>query len=287
MSGLKDYINKKMQYFWHVQVRCLPFNYQIRPGRRNSSDIKIVGMIRERNESLLLKDTLDHLARFVDALIVFDDASDDDSVSIALKHPSVAEVIINKQWKKSGRVWEETANRKKLHQRAKKLRPEWFFYADADERFEGNIREYLLEDCPDSISGIKISLFDSYITKNDAQPYMATQKLFNFRKYFGPERRDILMIWRNGRGADFLIPDAREPQNVSPKETETRFYCQHYGKSLSIQHWEDTCKYYADHFPKYSEKWRARMGKAVHDKSDFGAPLMGWDDVKAHGVAMK
>jgi hypothetical protein len=29
----------------------------------------------------------------------------------------------------------------------------------------------------------------------------------------------------------------------------TGLYCQHYGKSLSVDHWEETCEYYMRHFP--------------------------------------
>src|SRR5687768_7262461 len=48
--------------------------YEIVPG--GGHDIRrprVVGMIRMRNESLILQDTLDHLARYVDAIVVFDD----------------------------------------------------------------------------------------------------------------------------------------------------------------------------------------------------------------------
>ena len=46
---------------------------------------KIIGLIRIRNESLILKDTLDHFSKFVDGIIIFDDHSFDNSVSIAKK----------------------------------------------------------------------------------------------------------------------------------------------------------------------------------------------------------
>lgn len=278
-------IRKSVSYFRHVSFRQLPFFYKFHKGRYEG-DAKIIGMIRERNEALLLKDTLDHLAQFVDAIIVFDDASDDESVKIALRHPKVIEVIVNKKWRRN-RLWEETSNRKKLHDRAKTYKPQWLFYSDADERFEGDIRNFLLNECPADVGGINISLFDAYITPGDKKPYSKKSHLYNFRKYFGVERRDILMIWRNGVGADFTVPDAREPRNIKDHKIITKFYCQHYGKSLSIEHWEETCRYYVDHFPKYRDKWRARMGKAIHELSDFDKPLMKWDDVKLNSIDMK
>lgn len=241
--------------------------------------------MRERNEELLLKDSLDHLAQFVDAIVVFDDASTDNSVEIAKAHPVVIEVIQNKKWRKKHRVWEETANRRKLYKRARSYHPEWFFYSDADERFEGDIRDYLLSGCPEEVMAIRVNLFDAYITANDRNPYEKGVELLNFRKFFGPEKRDIIMIWRNKKPINYIRQDAREPQNIHGKQV-TKFYCQHYGKSLSIEHWEETCEYYVKFFPKYREKWEARRGRAIHEKSDFGNPLYNWSEVKKHSVKL-
>lgn len=266
-------------YFWHVTLRNASIFFKVKEGLAFKEDrLRIIGLLRVRNESLLLQDTLEHLSRFVDGIIIFDDASTDDSVAIALQHPKVIKVIINKRWRRN-RAWEETANRKKIHDHAKAYKPMWFFYCDADERFEGDIKNFLLKECPLDVAGIRISLFDAYITPSDQRPYKQGESLFGFRKLFGIERRDILMMWRNTPEVAFKVPDAREPQGVRGKII-TKFFCQHYGKSLSIDHWEETCKYYATFFPKYSEKWKARMGKAVHEESDFGTPLMKWKTVK-------
>lgn len=277
-------LSTKINYFLNVTVRQLPFFYQITKGQAGAlSEGAIIGMMRERDESLLLKDSLDHLATYVDAIVVFDDDSSDDSLAIAAEHPSVLCVIKNRWWRKKNRVWEETSNRRKLYSIAKKYKPEWLFYIDADERYEGDIKSYLKDGCPDNVNAICISLFDAYITKNDKAPYQIGDSLYNFRKYFGPERRDILMIWRNLPGVGFSVPDAREPQGIIGV-VENKFFCQHYGKSLSIEHWEETCDYYMNFFPKYAEKWKARKGKAVHDKSDFGRRLYTWEKVKHNSI---
>lgn len=278
--------HERIDYFFNVVLRQIPLFYKTYRKNTLSGDIKIIGIMRERNEELLLQDSLDHLAQFVDAIVVFDDASTDRSVEIAKAHPAVVEVVVNRKWRSSNRVWEETSNRQKLFSRAKRYDPEWFFYCDADERFEGDIRHYLLEECPKDVGSVRVSLFDAYLTGNDKKPYSDNKSLYDFRKYFGPERRDILMIWRNHRGASFNVKDAREPQRVDGSVV-TRFFCQHYGKSLSIEHWEDTCDYYIQHFPKYSEKWKGRKGKAVHEVSDFGNKLYVWSDVKRNSVDMK
>ncbi len=278
-------VNEKLSYFVNVRLRQLPFFYKrYRSNTIQRKEIRIIGIIRERNEELLLKDTLDHLSGIVDAIVVFDDASTDHSVEIARSHPAVVEVVCNRRWRKKNRAWEETANRKKLHDVALSYDPEWIFYSDADERFEGDIRGYLLSECPSEVRGVRVSLFDAYMTKSDKQPYKQGVKLYDFRQFFGIERRDILMAWRNIKGVDFRVMDAREPQGIPEKAKVVKFYCQHYGKALSEEQWEETCRYYMEFFPKYSEKWKKRQGKAIHDKSDFNTPLKRWDEVKQKSV---
>lgn len=271
-----------LSFLLFVRLRNHRLSYRLIPGPNNSTSVRIVGMMRVRNESLVIEDALDHFSQFVDAILVFDDASTDDTVDLVRTHPAVSEVIVSKRWRRRNRVWEETANRRLLLQRGRKLQPEWFFYADADERFEGDIKRYLGA-APDNIDAIRISLFDAYITKGDQKAYERGDKLLGFRKYFGIERRNILMIWRNVEGVDYRFRDSREPRGAWVG-VENRFYCQHYGKAISIKQWEDTCRYYADNFPMYSAKWKARMGKAVHAKSDFDTDLYTWSEVKDHGV---
>ena len=244
--------------------------------------INILGMLRIRNEEEIIQDTLDHMSQFVDKIIVFDDASTDKTLDIVYKHPRVIEVIENKTWKQN-RIQEETANRHQLLKRAQKFNPNWIFYADADERFEGNIKEFLNSKEAENVDAIRIRLFDAYMTKNDKAAYKKGQKLLGFRKFFGPERRDIIMIWRNHPDVKYEGSDQREP--IIKGNVITKFYCQHYGKSLSEKHWEETCDYYAKYFPKhYSEKWKNRRGKAIHQESDFGTPLYTWKEVKKNGI---
>jgi len=244
-------------------------------------DVRILGMMRVWNEEEIIQDTLDHFSKFVDKIIVFDDASTDKTLEIVHAHENVIDVIENKTRKKN-RAEEETLNRKELLNLAQKFNPKWIFYADADERFEGDIKGFLKSKQSEKIDGVRISLFDAYMTKDDKKPYKKGEELYNFRRNFGPERRDILMIWRNGPDIRFEGIDAREP--LFKGNEITSFYCQHYGKSLSEKHWEETCDYYAENFEQYSEKWRKRKGKAIHVKSDFNTPLYNWEEVKKNSV---
>ena len=269
------------EYFKRVTLRNNRLSYKVYRGLNKNQNIKIVGIIRMRNESELIQDTLDHFSKFVDGVIIYDDCSDDNSMEIALAHPLTLKLIRNKRWRAKHRAWEETANRGLAMEYAKKYNPEWFFYADCDERFEGEIREYLLN-CSQDIEGIRIQLLDAYITNNDQEPYGRGRKLYNFRKLFGIEQRDILMIWRNNGiiGYNYHYPDMREPLGFNERKIVTKFYCQHYGKALSIQQWEDTCDYYINNFPGYAEKWSQRKGQAVHSESDFGTKLLIWEEAK-------
>lgn len=275
---------RSLPFLLHVRLRnTWPAHYII-PGQLSKQRGRIVAMIRLRNEELLLADTLDHLATFTDGIIVFDDASTDTSRSIAATHPHVIEVIVNRRWRSTNRIWEETANRRILHHRAARRNPDWLFYSDADERFEGDIRKVLLDDLPVTVSAVRVNLFDAYMTADDHAPYETGMNLLGFRSLFGVERRRILMAWRPSPDIDYRIPDSREPQGITG-DIENAFFCQHYGKSLSIEEWEATCQYYIKHFPdNYRQRWESRIGKGVHTVSDYGTPLYTWPEVTKHGV---
>src|SRR5215204_1499592 len=147
----------------------------------------LIGLIRMRDENLILQDTLDHLAQFCDGLILFDDVSSDESVEIAEKHPKVYQVVRNKFWSPN-RLEEETRHRQVLLEAAQSYNPEWIFYSDCDERFVGDVRQFLSSQESIGVDGIRISLFDAYMTEDDCAPYVSGRQLLNFRKYFGPER---------------------------------------------------------------------------------------------------
>ncbi|WP_069329134.1 glycosyltransferase family 2 protein [Paenibacillus nuruki] len=245
--------------------------------------IKILGMIRIRNEELIIQDTLDHLSQHCDAIICFDDASVDKTIEIISNHEKVVGIIRNFVWESDSedRLNSETNHRKLLVEFSKNFKPEWLFYADADERFVGDIRGFLLSDKALDIDILRISLFDAYLTPFDSSPFKKGEELLNFRKKFGPERRDIAMIWKsNNPYIKYIGKDSREPNFPENLHIVTKFLCQHYGKSLSIQHWEETCNYYINHFPyePYGKKWFERKGKAIHLMSDFDNPLYYWDE---------
>jgi glycosyltransferase involved in cell wall biosynthesis len=242
--------------------------------------IKSVALLRIRNEELIIKDTLDHLSEFVDGICVYDDNSSDKTLDIVKSHPAVVLIIQNMNWLpgETNRLISETRHREILRQFATNIfNPNWFFCCDADERFIGDIK-ILFETSEHDLKplAIRLSLFDAYMTDSDKKPFRAETELLGFRRFFGPERRDIIMVWNKFANAKFLGLDSREP--TVNCEIKTLFYVQHYGKSLSEEHWEETCDYYINNFPRetYGEKWLNRKGKAIHEYSDFEKPLYGW-----------
>jgi glycosyltransferase involved in cell wall biosynthesis len=250
--------------------------------RWTNKTVPLIAMLRVRNEELILEDTLDHLSGFADLIVAYEDASTDRTRNILRTHPKVALTIENNIWLNGieDRLLSETRHRGLLLKEARKRWDfRWCMCCDADERYIGEISTFVnnwnTSQQPDAI---QIKLFDAYMTPTDMDAYSRGRPLLNFRKYFGPECRRIIMLWRNTNEVTYRGLDSREP--CVPGNIAVQFFCQHYGKSLSIDHWDATCDYYLNHFPyhPYGEKWQARKGKAIHDLSDFGRPLYTWGD---------
>jgi glycosyltransferase involved in cell wall biosynthesis len=265
-----------------------PSNWQLRDseqvmtGNGTLLDRKhfLVGITRLRNEALILPDTLDYLGRHVDAIVAYDDASTDRTPEILLAHPKVALVVANRSWEEdvAARRLAEGQHRGLLLEMARtRLDCDWMLCFDPDERVTGDLRGFLAAR-PRDCDGVRVRLFDAYLTPDDHAPYQSERALMDFRRFFGPEERDILMLWRNRPNVFFGAQHAREPGGLERVETE--LCCQHYGKSLSVEHWEETCDYYIRHFPfeTYGRKWRERKGQAIHTQSDFMRPLYEWGD---------
>lgn len=99
--------------------------------------IEIICIMCIHNESLNLKDCVEHLYKYVDKFVIYDDESTDDSVSILKEYPKVVEIISEKQ--KGKHKWRERHNRETVLKRAKKIsecETPWVLCIDPDERFE-------------------------------------------------------------------------------------------------------------------------------------------------------
>jgi len=241
--------------------------------------MKLIGLLRIRNESKIIKETLDHMAAFCDQVFIYDDASIDNTVEICLQHHIVEAVIQGKTWE-TDREAAEWQNRKAVLELGQKFATpdDWFIYMDADERIDFDFS--VLKDIPKTTIGIRMKLFDFYITPIDEKHHYST------RKFCGPEYRNILFLFRNLPTLDYSSPDQREVHLTYPGDIINHGYVKHYGKGISVEQWEETCDYYSRHFPKYSAKWNARKGKAVHKTSSFGYQLIEWHQKEALGIPL-
>ena len=223
----------------------------------------LTGITRVRNEALILEDTLRHFLGLCDRVIVYDDDSTDRTAEIAASFDRV-DLIRGDSWR-ADRPAEETRHRALLLSR---VRTDWALCFDADERIDGPLPALAGD-------GFRFRLFDGYMAEGFAEPYRAG-RLIDLPRLWGPERRDILMLFRVSR-ARYAGLDKREPA-VSGRVALAETCVRHFGKCLSVEHWEETCDYYATHWPEpYRSKWAERRGKAIHERSDFGRPLVDWD----------
>jgi glycosyltransferase involved in cell wall biosynthesis len=244
--------------------------------------MKVIGLTRIRNESDIIQETLDHMSTFCDEVYVYDDCSTDNTVDICNKHDIVKHVVEGKSWDKD-RENAEFENRQEVFLYAKRhadiKHDDWFIYMDADERID--LDWDLFKRYSNTVDAVMMKLYDYYITEEDKD------KHYSERQWLGPEYRPILFLFKNNNAIGYHNRDQREC-HLTPNSRVTMVgSVKHYGKSISIQQWEDTCEYYATTFPKYADKWNARRGKAIHTESDFGYPLIKWEERDKKGISMQ
>lgn len=237
---------------------------------------KIAGITRIRNESLIIQETLDHFADFCNAgIYVFDDASTDNTVKICKQHKAVKSVIGVREWDNTTDLHiVEAQQRKAIVEEAKKDNPDWLLYLDADERLFWNFEE--LSDDYDFVAG---RLFDFYITEED-KDRKYSGNLSSMRRYCGPEYRDIIYMMKASNQINFDGRNCRNPITLPSWKGLYTGRIKHYGKAMSVKHWEDKCHFYINRSPdRYKALWQRRLGKAVHTESDFHRPLYTWSGV--------
>jgi hypothetical protein len=126
-------------------------SWQLRDGERiivaNPSLLRqnhiLIGITRVRNEALVLRDTLDHVGKHVDAIVAYDDASTDQTLEILHGHSKVALIVTNRSWEediKARRIAEGRHRGLLLQTARERLQFDWMFCFDADERVTGDLR---------------------------------------------------------------------------------------------------------------------------------------------------
>ena len=238
----------------------------------NKSYKNISLITRIRNEEEIIGDFLSYYKDF--PVYIYDDVSTDNTVDICKSYPNVKGIIQATEWD-TDRTRAEYTTRQAVLELALKDNPEWILYVDADERVEFPDIDL------DKYDGVRMKLFDFYITEGDKN------KKYTEREYLGPEYRDILMMFRNVKGLRYELRDQREMILPNSSLVCDDGYVKHYGKAISIKEWESTCDYYVKYFPEfYKMKWEKRRGKAIHNKSDFGADLIKWEQRFDYGYPL-
>jgi len=237
--------------------------------------MKIIGITRVRNEEHIIGDTLEHVSKLVDGIMIFDDHSTDETVEICKSFPKVISCFENARWESNPiiRLSLEGKHRQLLYQLAKDIyNPDWIYCFDADEfaDFEG---------IDFTADAYKLRLFDYYITPKDAN------LTWRDRKYIGQEYRDITMLFRPHPDIRF---SSRVPTLPNIYNIQTQGFVKHYGKAISVEEWEKTCQYYINHLsePGIKKRWQGRIGKAIHTKSDFGRDLITWEEREKKGIKL-
>lgn len=237
----------------------------------------LIGITRVRNEALIIGDTVRHYLEHCDRIVMYDDASTDDTVELAMEAGGdQIEVIRGTEWRQVRRP-EETRHRALVLERARALGATWALCFDADERLVGEL-PYLTRT---RANGFTFRLFDGYLTEEMQEAYTGGP-LEQLPRMWGPEYRDILILFRVS-ASRFVGDGNRCPRTEGPVEPAPGVFVKHFGKCLSVDHWEDTCRYYAaegwpDH---YRRKWTNRIGKAIHTTSDRGRALRTWEHLMA------
>ncbi len=236
--------------------------------------MKIIGLIKIRQEEKIIRDTLDHWGKICSGgIYVVDDESTDSTVEICKSHPAVKKVEIV-DWDPD-RERSEWFNRQKALEMAIEAgarKDDWFVYFDADERIYFDRWDLFFKE---DVKAIACRLYDVFITPEDVKlPYLK-------RDFVGPEYRTITFFFKNSPYLSYDKPDQRVVNLEPGIQIQVAGIVKHFGKGLSVQHWEETCDYYINFWPKYAAKWRERKGKAVKKdyKSDFGNKLIKFNDV--------
>lgn len=247
--------------------------------------MKVVGITKIRNEAHIIEDTLDSWAEVCDAIHVYDDHSTDGTADLCRRHPKVAEVVASNLLDPD-RERAEWFNRQAVWSSAKRFMgvEDWVVYFDGDEQIFDFPKEALHD--PGAMI-IACPSFDAYITATDA--HLTEWQYWDRLPWVAQEYEFCLYFYRNRPWLNFEQPDQRNMlthqalrMTTRPDQVKMAGKILHWGKGLSVTKWEEKCRYYAKVFgPKYADKWEARKGRAIHDKSDFGLPLVRWPDVRA------
>lgn len=121
------------------------------------NDSKIVGLMQVRNESHIIEASLRALAVYVDAIVVLDDASEDETVQIIEDLSKILNIVLLKNQTCAWQTSSEKTNRQRLLSAGREIGGTHFILLDADEMFAATcmknnwLRKKILELVPGQV----------------------------------------------------------------------------------------------------------------------------------------
>ncbi len=255
---------------------------------------KVIGLLRVRNEKMLVNEQINHLADLCNAVYVYDDGSTDGTLEIIQKHPRVTGYIANQKWKPS--IWpvkdklmlsEKNMELINFARRKENLTAQdWFIYTDVDEKFEAGFKQKLSKIIQQKKYDLIIfELYDFFITDKDAKiPYNGD--IQSMRKYCGTEYRLLPFVFRNIPNLFLINGAVRDPLGYDEKRIwYSPYKIKHYGKAKTIDDYYAKREFYL-RFRRQNRKagfkfTKPPIHKVDEGKSDLGR-LVTWDYLLAH-----
>lgn len=227
--------------------------------------MRVVGMVKVRNEAPILQDTLDVWAQWCDQIHVYDDVSTDATAEVAKRHPAVAEVITSTYYDPD-RPRAEHYNRQALFTSVQRqVGPsDWYAYFDADEHLVDFDRDLLTRT---EAAAIAPHWQDVYITPDSVEVD------YRRRPWVDTSDRVIPVFFRVKQAFGYTQPDQRIMHCRGPIARAGTL--RHYGLGYSVEQWERKVDYYGREWPEYRKKWEARRGQCIRTNytSVRGNPL--------------
>lgn len=250
--------------------------------------MKLVGLTRVKNEKVMIKEHLDHMAQFCDEIWAYDDRSTDGTYGIIAKHPKVKKVFQTpKNWKpkKVGTVPDALELAKKtqrlLDEASKNSDADWFIYLDVDERLD----EDLIKALPrimktKKYDAVCFELYDFFITEKDKNNKYHGN-IQEIRPYCGTEYREQLFLWRNIPGLYYQEGAHREPTGFKGNRIlYSKYKIKHYGKAKSIEDYNQKARLYRKYRPQLNKsKFKFTLPPIRKNESDLGK-LIKWEEIK-------
>jgi len=226
----------------------------------------IVGMLRVRNEGRYLSQALASASQLVDAFVVLDDGSTDNTPEICKNHPK-----IKKYYRQEEQRSNEVQDNNYLLKLALALNPDWIILLDSDEVIESGGAEYIRREIEICGPEIGIFSFDFCYLWNDEKhfrfdaPYaqmMRQQRMFRIRGSKVDSLRFEYTAHESGFHSTGLMQGLRGQVKYLPVKIK------HYGYLLPEQR-QKKYNFYQDKDPE-----RARQGYYDHLVNEAGIILI-------------